>query len=232
MNCSVTWIELGNPYPLDRPKRYSPVGWPSGSILPLPTPAALPEAPFPSVARSRRTRREFGPLDLGSLSGLMELTCRVQLLGTDELGFPISKRGVASSGAIHPVHVVVDMPQLKAWHRYDPQHHALVSLDTHVDRSEVREGLRDVVFAPTATLLLMVGEPGMAAAKYGDPTSLVWRDAGVLLGCLSLAAEAFGLSFCPLGVTGDPWAREFVPQPGLVGLGGAFLGRKPGSGSE
>lgn len=88
----------------------------------------------------------------------------------------------------------------------------------------VRRETDDLVVAPSATLLLLVAEPGKTAAKYLNPDSLVWRDAGVLLGYLSLAAEALGLAFVPLGATGDPWAGTLVDEAGLTDVGAALVG--------
>ena len=42
-----------------------------------------------------------------------------------------------------------------------------------------------------------------------------------------VAAESLDLSFCPLGVTGEPWTSRLLDQPGLVGVGAAFVGATP-----
>ena len=221
------WIELGNPFPLASPRTYEPVVWPAAERTPLPPSGDLPMRPFGEIAGARRTRRTFSFLDLHSLSALLSLTCRVQRLGDEALGFPLSMRPVSSAGAIHPIHLVLACPGLLGWHRYDPIHHALARVPTTVDADEVRREMEKILPAADATLLMFAAEPGMTAAKYGDPLSLVWRDAGVLIGCLSMAAEALNLSFCPLGVTGEPWARRLLDRPGLVGVGAAFVGATP-----
>jgi hypothetical protein len=71
-----------------------------------------------------------------------------------------------------------------------------------------------------ALLMALVCEPGKTAAKYEHFESLVWRDAGVVLGYMSIVAEALGLNFCPLGLVGDPWPPE---QGGTLLLKGAGL---------
>jgi hypothetical protein len=77
------------------------------------------------------------------------------------------------------------------------------------------------------TLVSLVAEPGKTAAKYANHESLVWRDAGVVLGYMSLMAEALKLSFCPLGITGRPYVTDCLPNAstlqavGLAVLGGA-----------
>ena len=221
------WIELGNPHPLPSPKAHTPLAWPAGAVVPLPPPSDVPARSFGDVAKTRRTRRSFSALEPGSLSALLSLTCLVQQSGSVELGFPLTRRPAPSAGAIHPIHLIVLEPGQIEWHRYDPFRHALIKVPTTLDAKLVRREVEELVAAPAATLLLFAAEPGMTAAKYDDPWSLVWRDAGVLQGCLSLAAEALDLSFCPLGVTGEPWTSRLLDQPGLVGVGAAFVGATP-----
>ena len=221
------WIDLGNPHPLPSPGAYTPIKWPAGDAVPLVPAADVSARAFGDVANARRTRRSFAALDLESLGALLSLTCRVQQLGSTELGFPLTRRPSPSAGAIHPVHLIVLAPAQAEWHRYDPFRHALVKVPTTVDAHLVRREMEELVAAPAATLLLFAAEPGMTAAKYGNPWSLVWRDAGVLQGCLSLAAEALDLRFCLLGVTGEPWTSRLLDQPGLVGVGAAFVGATP-----
>ena len=69
-------------------------------------------------------------------------------------------------------------------------------------------------------LVGFIAESGKTASKYENPESLVWRDAGTLLGYMSLVAEALRLQFCPLGLTGDPELGDVLaPQSGLHGAG-------------
>ena len=91
---------------------------------------------------------------------------------------------------------------------------------------DVRKSMAAVVDqSDDATLLLFAAKPERTFAKYDSACSLVWRDAGVLLGYLSIAAESIGLNFVPLGINGEPFVSRLVDQAGLVGVGGAFVGR-------
>ncbi|WP_382161551.1 hypothetical protein [Hydrogenophaga sp. ANAO-22] len=99
-------------------------------------------------------------------------------------------------------------------------------LDASLDVVALRATMHEVIDAPSATLLLFVAEPGMTESKYEGASSLVWRDAGVLLGMFALAAEALSMNFSPLGVTGEPWASRLVPGAPLVGVGAAFVGAR------
>lgn len=222
------WKDLGNPYPHPKPAVYSPARWAESSVfffqgapresLHVFTP------PFASLVGSRQTRYGFGIMSMEVLGDLFALTCKVRSIGSNYLGFPLSSRPAPSAGAIHPIHLVVHMSGLPVLHRYDPFRHALVELETTIDTTELRRVMNEVVDSGDGVLLMFVAEPGMTEAKYENPASLVWRDAGVLQGYFSMSAEALGLHFAPLGVTGDPWVSKLVSQPGLIGVGVALVG--------
>jgi len=226
MSWTADWVDLGSPRPRDKPRRYTPISWPLGPRIPLPVPT-VGTSPTKSCAElllQRRTRREFLPLNSELLSKLTWLTCQVQRSGGDELGFPLSYRPCLSAGAIHPIHLLVVDPQADRWFRYDAVSHALNEVITGLDPRPVWADMQRVLPAPSATLLILAAEPGRTSAKYEAAASLVWRDAGVLLGFLAVAAEALGLNYCPLGVTGDSWVKRLLDQPGLAGVGAAFVG--------
>jgi hypothetical protein len=100
----------------------------------------------------------------------------------------------------------------------------LIDVPSRLSAEEVRRNLEVVLPLSSATLLLFAAEPGMTSAKYENAMSLVWRDAGVLQGHLAMAAEAIGLNFCLLGVIGEPWIGALTDEPGLVGVGAAYVG--------
>lgn len=228
----MTWLDLGNPRPRPEAQHYAPVRWPEGERISLQPLAKLPphdpifERSFLDLATRRRSAREFAPLTLDRLGWLLALANRQLIRGPQHLGFPLTQRPSPSAGAIHPVHLIVQSPALGGWNRYDPAGHELVSVPGGPDVQTVRRETDELVAAPSAMLLLLVAEPGKTAAKYLNPDSLVWRDAGVLLGYLSLAAEALDLAFVPLGITGDPWAGKLVDESGLTGVGAALVGAR------
>lgn len=229
----MSWIVLGNPRPHPEPQQYAPVQWMESGLLGfqelglprMPQKAASPVGTsFAEIISRRRTRYELGVPPGQAVEDLLRLTCQVQMQLDSPLGFPLSRRPVPSAGGIHPIHVVLHAPGSNQVHRYDPIQHGLRRIESTFDTHELRCAMHDVVPALQAVLLLLVAEPGMTAAKYADASSLIWRDAGVLLGGLIFAAEALGLNFVPLGVTGDPWAGKLVSRPGLCGVGAAFIG--------
>ena len=218
------WPDLGRPRPKVSVERYETIVWPETTSISLPWAAKQSDVAMSSVLAARRTRRSFGPLPLESLAALLQTADVVTEVGRTELGFPTSYRPAPSAGAIHPVHVVISRPDLHGWYRYDPFRHALVGIVSSVDPAEVRQHVDLAVATQQATLIMLVAERAMTAATYENPASLVWRDAGILLGYLSAIAESLGLNFCLLGATGEPWASRLVDQPGLKGVGLALAG--------
>lgn len=223
----MVWIDLGNPYPLPEPSPYQPLVWPEGRRIALPDDRTQASKTLTRISAERRTRYEFGPVSKSRLGALFGLTSRIQSCGNERLGFPLSRRPAPSAGAIHPIHVIVNSNRDEGWHRYDPMEHALVELPSLVQPKNVRLAMDQIVQGGDATMLLLAAEPGKTFSKYANACSLVWRDAGVLLGYFAIAAEALNLNFSPLGVTGEPWVSQLVDEAGLVGVGVAFVGSAP-----
>lgn len=126
---------------------------------------------------------------------------------------------------MHPVHVLVGRDR-GVLHRYEPAEHSLIEIPGSAAAAD------EAIGAAMASLelgkgcvLALVAEPRKTGAKYEDPQSLVLRDAGVVLGYMSVVAEALGLAFCPLGITGERRLTQGLPAEGLLrGVGLAVLG--------
>jgi len=222
----MAWIDLGNPIPLVVPGRYEPYKWPNQDIEYLTAPAQLELPTLDKVVFSRRTRRTFGPLTRGKISQLLWLSCRTIAKGDERLGFPITQCPAPSAGAIHPIHLVLG-DQNNDWRRYDPDQHRLTSLGLAGNMlAGLWQSIEHVIQPEKGTVLLFVAEPGKTYAKYASGNSLIWRDAGVLIGHMALVAEALQLNFCPLGITGEPWIRNLDVQHQLAGVGVALLGSR------
>jgi SagB-type dehydrogenase family enzyme len=181
------------------------------------------------ASSTRRSRRTFAPLELEQIGMLLWHTLYCQRTADSPLGFALQQRPIPSAGAIHPVHLVVQMPDHpSAWARYNPLTHAL---DVIGASASVLDALRieadRVVVTEPGSLLLFIAEPAMTAAKYRNADSLVWRDAGVMQGAMAMMAEVLGLNYCLLGITGDPWVQQLTEQCQLVGVGVAALGARP-----
>jgi SagB-type dehydrogenase family enzyme len=223
----MTWTKLGDPVPRETVDRYVPYEWPAGEIayLPLPAPVLLPS--LDEIVTIRRTRRLFEPLTQDSLSAMLWLSSRVISVGDETMGFPLTQRPAPSAGAIHPIHLL--LKTLNAdWARYDPYGHGLVQLGKRGDALKgLWEAIARTVDPGAGTAFLFAAEPGKTSAKYANAESLVWRDAGALVGHMALVAESLHLNFCPLGHTGEPWVSGLDEQDRLIGVGVALLGNRP-----
>ena len=201
--------------------------WPQGYGRPLDTNGALRSPDLAAILASRKSRRDFvAPATTEDLSALFDLCARTREVQISDLGFDLEFRQHPASGAIHSIHCLVQEHGGEEWNRYDAIRHELVTLPgSSVAADEARQAANDVVPTGSASLIALVAEPGKSAAKYDFHESLVWRDAGVILGYFSIAAEALGLAFCPLGITGDPVISSTLDQQGrLRGVGLALLG--------
>jgi len=218
------WIDLGNPIPRAKIESLEPVGWPGGDEFCLPSDAPEPNITFIDVIRSRRSKRTYAAPTIEQLARLLTLTCRIRAPVVSVAGLYQSIRPAPSAGALHPIHVILHRRDEERWRRYDPYRHSLVDLPSKNAPSTVRESLEEVLVGGQATLMLFAAEPQLTFAKYEQACSLIWRDAGVLQGIFSLAAEALGFHWCLLGVTGEPWVSGLVQQHALVGVGAAYVG--------
>jgi SagB-type dehydrogenase family enzyme len=182
------------------------------------------------VLNSRRSTRSFGLIDINHLAALLWLCCRTQENQHARFGFPLSLRPCPSAGSIHPIHILVSSPDKAGLLRYDTFHHSFIEVpDSMPASASARLAASSLVDLQSSVVLMFVAEPGKTFAKYNDASSLIWRDAGVLLGYLSIVAQALRLSFCPLGISGEPWASQLDEQGRLVGVGMALVGARPGS---
>lgn len=221
----MTWIDLGNPLPKPSPELYEPIEWEEGAICPLPPfPDALIQ-PFTETLDSRASQRTFDIVDDQQLAKFLWHACRTRATGASTFGFDLEHRASPSAGAIHPIHVVIKRPGDNRWWLYRPNTHELIELK---GAAHALMGLNDhsqeVLEGNKATRILFLAEPGKTLVKYKDGCSLIWRDAGALLAVMALTATAQGLNFCPLGITGEPWASSLADEGKLAGVGLALLG--------
>ncbi|WP_347928326.1 nitroreductase family protein [Pseudomonas helvetica] len=224
----MTWIDLGNPTPKCLSTPYQPVDWATGAIQRLPAGSAMSTPPLLQVLEERRSVRDFAPLEDMGLANFLWYACRSHDTWASELGYELEYRASPSAGAIHPIHLIMKRPEDPRWWLYEPRGHFLAELTAAPLRlNGLWEQSQQVVSAPQATLILFLAEPGKTLAKYQNGCSLIWRDAGAQLATMALAARAMKLNFCPLGVTGEPWAGSLAEQGQLVGVGLALLGRAP-----
>lgn len=221
----MTWIDLGNPSPKLSPDQYVLLKWQTGEIRRLGAGGATSRVTFDQVLDSRQSDRQFGSIDEKQLGALLWQACRCREVWPSDLGFDLEHRATPSAGAIHPIHVLINIPGDYRWWLYQPQGHYLVELIKAPERlAGLLEHSSRVLEGPWAVRVLFVAEPGKTLAKYDEGSSLVWRDAGALLAVIALTAHAQGLTFCPLGITGEPWASSLADEGQLAGVGFGLLG--------
>lgn len=222
--------ELHEPKPKERSSHYKPYCWPDGAEVCLESaPSELP-VNLTRLAQERQSRRAFTTLPLPALGHLLSLCCRANSWAETTFGFEQQFRGVPSAGAIHPIHVLVQRERSEAWERYDPIGHKLKGMGTGESKASAgsaRAFADELVVTGAATLVALVAEPGKTGAKYNHPESLVWRDAGVLIGAMAWTAEALGLNLCPLGTTGHTYVAPLGPEGVFVGMGMLLIGGRP-----
>ena len=212
--------------PRETPDRYEPIEWPAGRRIQLqPRTGALP-VDFVALMEQRQTRRTFErEMGLDALGGFLWLACRSRSSRPSVYGPNQESRPHPSAGAMHPVHVLV-VRDRSVLHRYEPAAHSLIEIPgSAAAAEEAIEAAMASLELGKGCVLALVAEPGKTGAKYEDPQSLVLRDAGVVLGYMSVVAEALGLAFCPLGITGEKKLVQGLPAAGqLRGVGLAVLG--------
>lgn len=222
------WLLQGDPTPHAAPEPYQPVEWQIGRRLVLAVPHELRPISLADALAARRSERVFAPIPDALLGAVLWHSARTLQTASSPYGFPIERRPTPSAGAIHPIHLILELPDDKGWARYNPQEH---SLDMLLIADDALRPLVDhceaVVPRSGGQLMLFVAEPGKTAAKYEHPESLVWRDAGVLQGSVALVAASLGSNFCLLGVTGNPWVAALADEGKLKGVGVAILGVRP-----
>lgn len=216
-------MELGSPSPRSIPRPYTPVTWDISVARTLPDVSLVSTRSFLDVVEARTSRREFFPLNIEALSALLWHTCRTKQQELSNLGFTLERRPVPSAGAIHPIHVLV--ASRTSLEKYDSVGHQLGLLNvTNELLSRIWNDVESVLPAPFSVAIIFVGETGKTSAKYVNAESLIWRDSGVLQGHMALVAEVLDLNYCPLGITGEAWARELNAKGQLVGVGVALVG--------
>jgi SagB-type dehydrogenase family enzyme len=189
---------------------------------------SLPATDFAYVARSRRSSRDFREEPADEVLGhFLYLSCFAHATKQGPHGYALTQTCAPSAGAIHGINVLLSRPSWQGVWRYDPFTHSLVEMDaSDALEKHVRSSASKALDLTQAALLMLVAEPGKYAAKYEACESLVWRDAGALLGTMALVAENLSMDFCPLGITGESTVRLLDQELQLAGVGLAALGSR------
>lgn len=194
---------------------------------------------FDKVLQQRRSIRTYGRLNLVELVDLLEAVFALRAFAEADDGGIRRFRPIPSAGARHPLIPIlliddVDNMPPGLW-RYDPDGNQLLLV--HPPEDELNRewsvicAAGELASRPPAVVVL-AARFDATLARYPEGASLVWRDAGVALGTLHLAATSLGLDSCILGTAGvltDPHLAACGIFGALVGDVGALAvgGRYP-----
>lgn len=213
---------LPEPVKIVGAKPRAPEGLPFSAVIPLPRYSRPRLSTIERVLARRRTRRTFRAVSLQQMSDLFWLTLHPK---PDDDGIAIHP--LPSFGGLHVVRLLVIHPRstFTGFSTYDSSAHALgvVTCDAKIIRRLVRD-YAHVLPIGKGTLLLFAADVRRACSAYRNPESLLWREAGVILGGLALAAEALKLSFCPIGKGGEVALHQLLPGDRWTALGAAVVG--------
>jgi SagB-type dehydrogenase family enzyme len=202
--------------------------WSTNRARALPAPEHSHAADAFRVLDSRRTHRHFRALPKQELSTFLWYSARSRLSYLDESGRRFESRPAPSAGGCHPYDLLVVRPrkgELTA-SIYEPSTHGLSEL--RCARTALRRFVKNIseaISPELGTILWLIAQPHRTQNHYRFPESLLWRDAGALIGVMAIVAESLRLSFCPVGATGDPHLATVMGQGrNVYGLGGVIVG--------
>lgn len=221
-------IKLRSPVPRKVQSRILEFQYPITETSYLPTPKKIPRRDFFSVVEGRRSRREFHGVSRDLLSAFLWYSSKIIACRIESAQRRLEFRPAPSAGACHPHDLLIfeKNRQCSGVAVYNPRNHALMHLkcapsDVQIFRSKVGR----VLNVQNGTILWLGCQAQRTSSIYHFSESLLWRDAGSLMGVMAMVAEGLNLAFCPIGITGEPHLSALLQSRGhVVGFGGAILG--------
>ncbi|WAC92228.1 nitroreductase family protein [Mycobacterium sp. Aquia_213] len=177
-------------------------------LLPV-TRAQPPQHSFIDVLSRRRSIRSYGPLTAASLARLLDLVFALQWSAPADDGGMRRFRPVPSAGARHPLAPLILIEKVVSldaglW-RFDPdarQLHLVTNICDSLTRPWQAACDAGTLETRPPAIIVLAAKFDATLARYPAGSALVWRDAGVALGTLHLAATDLGLASCILGTAG------------------------------
>lgn len=206
--------------------------WPIIRSLQCPRLAPPPPSTFAEILENRRSMRAMAPAPVREVVNAVAFATQPRQILTED-GLGRSRRPSPSAGALHPIEVLlVDWRGAPRAMRYNPWTHRLelLAVPAPDSLSILARSTSEILPSARGTALALVGQLSRVEGVYHEPQSLFWRDAGALLQTLFLAATAFRLAFCPLGVLGHEAVRAVGLESSLLACGIAMVGRHLESG--
>ena len=221
-------FNASDPRPRETSLVYDPFAFPDAAADYLDVPALTMQPGFWTVLSRRTCRRTFRQIGRRTLGALLWYTAKSIGQSRTPAGHIWERRYSPSAGGVHPIHIVIQLsePTASQLMRYDPIGHALCDLGKNPDACRsLREYANGVLDTQSGAVLWLIGDFNKTAAIYENAETLVWRDAGALIGTLCLVSEALDLNCCPLGICGDAALRSLLALPeGVHGVGAVVVG--------
>lgn len=192
-----------------------------------------PEVGFTTVLHERVSARDFGgPLGSVELGTLLWEATRIRNRPAPANRPEWQSRPYPAAGGCHAIDVLVlglaDHAD-KAF-IYDARHHALGLLaDTEPSQVQTLQNqISQVIPCATATVLWFLADIAKLNARYHNPESLLWRNAGAMSATLSFMATALQLPSCLVGIHAPASMDDVLRyQPRRVGVGGMIVALPP-----
>lgn len=226
-------IELLSPKPRLRPNSCDPFEYrtKAKSYLRIPDPPTVgPD--FFSTILSRRTRRKFGKLSLELVSDLLWYSAKVWCAASPSKPVRWQHRTSPSAGGIHCIDLLLTGKgeEQQSFSLYDPVAHALQEIVVDLDSArDLRDELGHAIDVGPAQVIWFAADCELMFSRYENGESLIWRDAGALVSTICFVAEALGLAYCPIGLTGEPFISSMLGTLGRIsGVGGIIVGSRIG----
>ena len=167
-----------------------------------------PVMPLRDVLDRRRSRRRLGPLSLDDLSPLLFRAGRTRVVVDVEGVGELESRPYPSAGARHPTELVVAAQRVdglsSGWWWFEPFTCQLTPVRLEPDPNAALSTLGTVACMDQtpAAAVFAVASFRRTLSRYPAGSTLVWRDAGVVLATVHLAATELGLASCIVGTSG------------------------------
>jgi len=186
--------------------------------------------PLAEILAGRRSQTSWSTPLAGDVAAALIRTGRVAGWRDGPDGYVVSQRPAPSAGGRHPLDLELwagDVSGLvPGRYSFDPLTCELVLTD-----SSPADGLAELgrivgAAEPPPAAIVAVAQTQRTLSRYPAGMSLIWRDAGVLLGFLHLCCADLGLASCIVGNCGVLVHRRspLVVDVGSVVLGGPPLG--------
>lgn len=218
-----------NPKPLQKKNIIVTGTYPVKDLIYLTRSIKTNSLSFFEIIEKRKSSRNFSEISLELLSSLLWHSSKIKNIWISELSSIHSHRPAPSAGAIHPIDIVISLPETilnRKLYYYNPFSHSLgvLELESKII-SDFFNHINDNLLIDHAIILWTIIDINRTAAIYENPESLVWRDCGALLCMIQLVATVLDLNSCIIGTLGQPFFSKIFPgRSELLSGGGILIG--------